>query len=156
MDSDIKALMLYAHLKDVASSTTLWLKIHVEAAGILLPMILNIVRSTYATELLKQGVSVYYVSRLLGHEDLSSTQVYLHPSQDAAIQEAKKVRFFLGQNPAGMELMLRPGFVLSGYGHPYKFNYYINEMIEVTSQKTELHTCVILVRTSLVSKYSPL
>ena len=65
---------------------------------------------TYATELLKQGVSVYYVSRLLGHEDLSSTQIYLHPSQDTAIQEAGKVKFFLVHNPAGVELMLRPGF----------------------------------------------
>ncbi len=56
------------------------------------------------------GVSVYYVSRLLGHEDLSSTQIYLHPSQDAAIQEAKKVKFFLVRNPADLDDMLRPGF----------------------------------------------
>jgi hypothetical protein len=52
----------------------------------------------------------YNVSRLLGHEDLSSTQIYLHPSQDAAIQEAKKVKFFLGRIPAEVELMLRSGF----------------------------------------------
>jgi len=64
----------------------------------------------FTTEMLKQGVSVYYVSRLLGHEDLSSTQIYLHPSQDAAIQEAKKVKFFLGRIPAEVELMLRSGF----------------------------------------------
>ena len=70
----------------------------------------HMVRHTYATELLKQGVSVYYVSKLLGHEDLSSTQIYLHPSQDTAIQEAGKVKFFLVHNPAGVKLMLRPGF----------------------------------------------
>jgi len=70
----------------------------------------HMARHTYATEMLKQGVSVYYVSRLLGHEDLSSTQIYLHPSQDAAIQEAKKVKFFLGRIPAEVELMLRSGF----------------------------------------------
>ena len=51
-------------------------------------------RHTYVTELLKQGVSVYYVSRLLGNVDLSSTQIYLHPSQNAAIQEAGEVKFF--------------------------------------------------------------
>ncbi len=69
----------------------------------------HMARHTYATELLKQGVSVYYVSRLLGHEDLSSTQIYLHPSQNDAIEEAKKVKFFLVQNPVEVELMLRPG-----------------------------------------------
>ena len=70
----------------------------------------HMARHTYATELLKQGVSVYYVSRLLGHEDLSSTQIYLHPSQNDAIEEAKKVKFFLVRNPGEVELMLRPGF----------------------------------------------
>jgi integrase/recombinase XerC len=69
----------------------------------------HMARHTYATELLKQGVSVYYVSRLLGHEDLSSTQIYLHPSQNDAIEEAKKVKFFLVRNPGEVELMLRPG-----------------------------------------------
>ncbi len=66
-------------------------------------------RHTYATELLKQGVSVYYVSRLLGHEKLSSTQIYLHPSQDAAIEEAKKVKFFLVQNQLEVNSTPRTG-----------------------------------------------
>ena len=67
-------------------------------------------RHTYAPELLKQGVSVYYVSRPLGHEDLSSTQIFLHTSQDAAKQESKKVKFFILHNTERVELMLRPGF----------------------------------------------
>ncbi len=74
----------------------------------------HMARHTYATELLKQGVSIYYVSRLLGHEDLSSTQIYLHPSQDAAIEEAKKVKFFLKkgevQNPVEVDGTPRTGF----------------------------------------------
>ena len=70
----------------------------------------HMARHTYATELLKQGVSVYYVSRLLGHEDLSSTQIYLHPTQNDAIEEAKKVKFFLVQIPGEVDMMLRPGF----------------------------------------------
>jgi site-specific recombinase XerD len=56
----------------------------------------HMARHTYATELLKKGISVSYVARLLGHENLSSTQVYLHPSQDDAIEEVRKIEFFLG------------------------------------------------------------
>ena len=55
----------------------------------------HMARHTYATKLLRQGVSVSYVARMLGHEDLSSTQIYLHPSQDDAIEEVRKVEFFL-------------------------------------------------------------
>ena len=47
------------------------------------------------------GMSVSYVARLLGHENLSSTQVYLHPSQDDAIEEVRKVEFFLGPGSNG-------------------------------------------------------
>ncbi len=61
-------------------------------------------RHTYATELLKKGIGVYYVSRLLGHEDLGSTQVYLHPSQQDAIESVKGVSLFekdRGSNSTG-------------------------------------------------------
>ncbi len=58
-------------------------------------------RHTYATELLKKGISVYYVARLLGHENLSSTQVYLHPTQEDAINEVRNLEFFLGSEPYG-------------------------------------------------------
>ena len=58
----------------------------------------HMARHTYATKLLRQGVSVSYVARMLGHEDLSSTQIYLHPSQEEAIEEVRKVDFFLGSN----------------------------------------------------------
>lgn len=59
----------------------------------------HMARHTYATKLLRQGVSVSYVARMLGHEDLSSTQIYLHPSQEEAIEEVRKVDFFLGSDP---------------------------------------------------------
>ncbi len=61
----------------------------------------HMARHTYATELLKKGISVYYVARLLGHENLSSTQVYLHPTQEDAINEVRKLEFFLGSEPYG-------------------------------------------------------
>ena len=50
----------------------------------------HMARHTYATGLLKKGVSVLYVSKLLGHEDLESTAIYLHPSQADAIKAAKE------------------------------------------------------------------
>ena len=54
----------------------------------------HMARHTYATDLLKAGVSVVYVSQLLGHEDLESTSIYLHPSQYDAIRHAKAVDIF--------------------------------------------------------------
>ena len=54
----------------------------------------HMARHTYATELLKKGLSVFYVARLLGHEDLSSTQIYLHASQEDAISEVSKIKLF--------------------------------------------------------------
>ena len=54
----------------------------------------HMARHTYATELLKAGVSVVYVSQLLGHENLATTSIYLHPSQEDAINQVKNINFF--------------------------------------------------------------
>ena len=54
----------------------------------------HMARHTYATELLKAGVSVMYVSQLLGHENLATTALYLHPSQEDAINQVKNIKFF--------------------------------------------------------------
>ena len=59
------------------------------AAGI--PFHAHMARHTYATQLLKAGMDVVYVARLLGHEKLDTTQIYLHPSQEDAILQAKKI-----------------------------------------------------------------
>ena len=59
----------------------------------------HMARHTYATELLKAGVDIYYVARLLGHEDLNSTEIYLHPSQDDAMRKLKEQTV---QNPVGL------------------------------------------------------
>jgi integrase len=63
----------------------------------------HMARHTYATDLLKAGVSVVYVSQLLGHEDLESTSIYLHPSQYDAIQMARSVDLFCRPRPQGKE-----------------------------------------------------
>ena len=36
---------------------------------------------------------------MLGHEDLNSTEIYLHPTQDDAINAMRKLRV---QNPVGL------------------------------------------------------
>lgn len=58
----------------------------------------HMARHTYATELLQAGMGVAYVSKLLGHENLSSTQIYLHPSQQDAIFQASRINLFENQN----------------------------------------------------------
>jgi site-specific recombinase XerD len=58
----------------------------------------HMARHTYATELLQAGMGVAYVSKLLGHENLSSTQIYLHPSQQDAIFQASQINLFENQN----------------------------------------------------------
>ena len=50
----------------------------------------HIARHTYTPEILKRGVSIPYVSRLLGHEDLDFMSIYPHPSQGEAINGARK------------------------------------------------------------------
>ncbi len=55
-------------------------------------------------------VSVVYVSQLLGHEDLESTSIYLHPSQYEAIEKVRSVDLFRVQNPADSHSMDRRGF----------------------------------------------
>ena len=49
----------------------------------------HMARHTYASVLLKNGVDLFYVAKMLGHSDLSSTEIYLHPSQDDAINAVK-------------------------------------------------------------------
>ena len=74
----------------------------------------HMARHTYATDLLRAGVSVVYVSQLLGHEDLESTSIYLHPSQYEAIERARSVDLFRVQDLPGSHSMDRRGAGRSG------------------------------------------
>ncbi len=69
----------------------------------------HMARHTYATELIRAGISVVYVSQLLGHEDLESTSIYLHPSQYDAIEQARSVDLFRVQKDQGLHGMDRRG-----------------------------------------------
>ena len=63
----------------------------------------HMARHTYATTLLRSGVSIYSVSKLLGHSDLGTTEVYLHLDQREAIEEVKsKMKDFFRTGQTGM------------------------------------------------------
>ncbi len=47
-------------------------------------------RHGYATEALRSGVDLYTISKLLGHEDISTTTIYAHLCPEDAIKELRK------------------------------------------------------------------
>ena len=47
----------------------------------------HILRHTMATEMARNGASIYAISSLLGHESIKTTEVYAHRSQAAAQQQ---------------------------------------------------------------------
>lgn len=58
----------------------------------------HMARHTYAMELLKGGMDIIYVSKLLGHEDLETTAKYTHPQQLDAIEKARHIDLFQPRN----------------------------------------------------------
>ena len=46
-------------------------------------------RHGFATEALRSGVKLYTISKLLGHEDISTTTIYAHLCPDQAIKEVR-------------------------------------------------------------------
>jgi len=47
-------------------------------------------RHGFATEALRSGVDLYTISKLLGHEDISTTTIYAHLCPEDAIKEVRK------------------------------------------------------------------
>ena len=57
-------------------------KKYVKAAGLNSKLTFHCLRHTFASWLVQRGVSIYEVSKLLGHADIKTTQIYAHLRND--------------------------------------------------------------------------
>jgi len=55
---------------------------YIEAAGLNTKLTFHCLRHTFASWLVQKGVSIYEVSKLLGHADIKTTQIYAHLRSD--------------------------------------------------------------------------
>jgi integrase/recombinase XerD len=52
----------------------------------------HVLRHTFATLMLNNGLDIYSVSKLLGHSSISTTQTYLHFNKQTEFLHSKIIR----------------------------------------------------------------
>lgn len=67
-------------------------------AGIQRPITLHTLRHSFATHLLRTGVDLYSISQLLGHENIVSTQTYLHTNVQTHTVAIEKLASFINND----------------------------------------------------------
>jgi integrase/recombinase XerD len=63
-----------------------------EKAGVIRPGSIHSLRHSFATHLIEKGTDVTMIQKLLGHNDLKTTLIYLHTSNKDLIENNKSVR----------------------------------------------------------------
>jgi integrase len=71
-----------------------------QSVGINKPLTFHSARHTFAVMMLSLGVDIYTTSKLLGHRELSTTQIYANKIIDRKKQEAVAKIPILIKNPA--------------------------------------------------------
>ena len=63
----------------------------VRASGLSDKIHFHTLRHSFASNLVQNGVSLYVVKELLGHESISTTQIYSHLNQDNLVNAISKL-----------------------------------------------------------------
>lgn len=78
-----------------------------QAAGVTKRITSHCLRHSFATHSLEQGVSIHVLQKLMGHNDISTTETYLHTTKDG-VTAAKSPLETLLANPQSVNQAARP------------------------------------------------
>ncbi len=91
-EQDSERALVFALMSQSRVNT--WLKKWAKQAGIDKKVTFHVARHTCATLLITQGVDLYVVSKYLGHQNISTTQIYAQVIEDKKKEAADKLPLF--------------------------------------------------------------